>query len=68
MKKALGLSASAMLALALLVGCGAQSTSEEKVEEKVDQSVEIEQTSTSGGSYSYEVNPEDYEPIAPHQG
>ena len=67
MKKAVGLSLSAIIALGLFAGCGTEITESESADQNDDQQVTASASDGENRSYSYDVDPADYEPIEPHK-
>lgn len=67
MKKVIGLSLSALIALGLFAGCGTEVEESENAEQNGDEGVTASASNEENRSYAYDVDPVDYEPIEPHK-
>lgn len=67
MKKVVGLSVSALIALGLFAGCGTDGAEGESADQNEADQVAASEAGEENRSYSYDVDPVDYEPIEPHK-
>jgi nitrite reductase (NO-forming) len=67
MKKVIGLSLSALIALGLFAGCGTDDVEGENADQNENDQVTASESGEENRTYSYDVDPADYEPIEPHK-